>query len=187
MDLETTGLDPRKDDILEVAFAIADLSRPFHLLDSIKSWVTIYRWDSAYWDPKVRAMHTENGLIAEATRSTTYVNQVERELLPLVPLEADYNDKPVLAGSSVHFDLSFLRNCMPSLAMRLSHRTYDVSAVKLFCRSLGMPKLPRAEAHRASADILESIVHAQSCVEWLTQRCAPTRLDTSRVTIYEAT
>ena len=56
---------------------------------------------------------------------------------------------------------------MPRLAARFSHRHYDVSAVKLFCRSLGMPKPPKAEAHRATADVLESIAHARLCAEWL--------------------
>ncbi len=56
---------------------------------------------------------------------------------------------------------------MPTLAERFSHRYYDVSAVKLFCRSLGMPKPQPAEAHRAMADIQESIAHARQCARWL--------------------
>jgi hypothetical protein len=33
---------------------------------------------------------------------------------------------------------------------------------------MGMPELPRAEAHRAAADIDESIAHAKACRDWLT-------------------
>jgi oligoribonuclease (3'-5' exoribonuclease) len=72
-----------------------------------------------------------------------------------------------LAGSSVHFDHGFIKHWWPQLASRFSHRHYDVSAVKLFCESLGMPRLPKAEAHRAREDILESIAHARECVRWL--------------------
>jgi len=67
----------------------------------------------------------------------------------------------------VHFDHGFLRVHMPKLAARFSHRHYDVSAVKLFCQSLGMPKPPKAEAHRAAADVRESIEHAKACADWL--------------------
>jgi hypothetical protein len=75
----------------------------------------------------------------------------------------------VLAGDSVHFDLGFVRYHMPTLAKRLSHRVYDVSAIKLFCRSLGMPKIERKEdpVHRAAGDVLRSIEHAKYCADWL--------------------
>ena len=62
---------------------------------------------------------------------------------------------------------------MPTLDKRLSYRHYDVSAVKLFCQSLGMPKLPKAEAHRAKDDILESIAHAKKCADWLAVEYPP--------------
>ncbi len=76
----------------------------------------------------------------------------------------------MLAGSSIHFDHAFLAVHMPRFAARLSHRHYDVSAIKLFCQSLGADKFPKAEAHRAKDDIAESIAHAKACAEWLYDR-----------------
>lgn len=94
------------------------------------------------------------------------LRELEDDFLAVVP-EADKKNLTALAGFSVHFDLGFIRTHMPRLAARLSHRVYDVSAVKLFCRSLGMEKLPAEEAHRALPDVHESMQHAQMCMRWL--------------------
>lgn len=91
----------------------------------------------------------------------------QEEMVARLGKEEARNHTTALAGSSVHFDLGFLRVHMPKLAKNLSHRCYDVSAVKLFCRSLGMPKPPPEEAHRALPDCEESLRHARLCADWL--------------------
>jgi len=164
LDLETAGLSPDRDAILELAIAEADLERPFDI-GPVQRWVLSR--PAAPLTPFILDMHTKNGLLAECDRSTTTVAVVEEALLVTVPEVADREDTPTLAGSSIHFDHGFLRVHMPRLAARFSHRHYDISAVKLFCRSLGMPKLPRAEAHRAAADVLESVEHARMCKMWI--------------------
>lgn len=163
IDLETTGLDPNKDAILEIAVITTALERPFESIASIEA---VLHYDGRELDPRVLDMHTKNGLLKEASSSVIHVGDIENFVLSLVPDVEDREDLTALAGSSVHFDLGFIRAQMPKLAKRLSHRVYDVSAVKLFCRSLGMPKPPKAEAHRAMADIRESIEHARACARW---------------------
>jgi oligoribonuclease len=172
LDLETTGLDARKCDILEVSLMEADLFDPFNVSPV---------YDTVVWFPEskhgdipegdrqfILDMHTKNGLLEACARSTSPgLRQVEHRLLDFVPWVEAKDDRPVLAGSTVHFDHDFITQHMPELARRLSHRHYDVSALKLFCQSMGMPKFRKAEAHRAQADIWESITHAKECTTWL--------------------
>jgi oligoribonuclease len=167
LDLETTGLDPRRDAILEVAVAFATLDAPFDV-SSTSNWVVFYpRSAQVDLSPFILDMHGKNGLLEACAAAVSTRMDVQRVILGLLSPAASKEDAPILAGSSVHFDHEFLKVHMPALAKAVSHRHYDVSAVKLFCQSLGMPKLPKAEAHRAAADIVESIAHARSCAFWL--------------------
>jgi oligoribonuclease len=174
LDLETTGLDPNKNTILEVAAFEADLKDPFTLTPLVEM--------SLWWPPDlvpqldqfVQTMHTKNALFVDCSHSKAGLFDAEEALLAKIPAADNYEDAPVLAGSSIHFDAAFIKMYMPRLAARFHHRHYDVSAVKLFAESLGMPKIPRGEAHRAAADVMESVEHAKKCAEWLSQLGAVT-------------
>jgi oligoribonuclease len=166
LDLETTGLDPRECKVLEVAVMQADFATPFVVT---LLYHAVIEHDGKNLSPFILDMHTKNGLLIECSTlpDALRIEEVDAALAHLVPQAASREDLPVLAGSSIHFDHDFIRVHLPNFAKRLSHRHYDVSAVKLFCESIGMPKLPRAEAHRAQADVLESIDHAQRCAAWV--------------------
>jgi oligoribonuclease len=199
-DCETTGFDPRKHTILEIAVDVVDISTPFKLEDktrfvldfddahhygsqclaqqepaeaAVREWAagTLDRDGPCFacnFSPEARAMHERTGLLAACKRSSMSMRSVEDHLLRLVRDEPDSGDeKPTLAGSSVHLDHEFLQVHAPRFAARLSHRHYDVSAVKLFCESLGMPRVAKANAHSAMEDVAESVRHARHCVRWL--------------------
>lgn len=165
LDLETTGLDPETDAVLEVALMEADHLDPFN---AVPVYTAVLALDpTRELTPFIRDMHTRNGLLPECYTSSVARFDAEDAMLHYVAQEERRADYPVLAGSSVHFDHDFLKVHMPRLARRLSHRHYDVSSIKLFCESIGMPPLPKAGAHRAIADVLESIDHAARCAHWV--------------------
>lgn len=167
LDLETTGLDSIRDVILEIYAAEAEMRDPF-VTREIYGIVTHYSF-AVHKDlglsinPVVEQMHNENGLWDACERSTVSIQDAESALLSLLRPETTY----VLAGNSVHFDLGFIRAYMPTLAKRLSHRCYDVSAIKMFCESIGMPPIQPKKAHRARADVEESIAIAKQCAGWV--------------------
>lgn len=172
-DIETSGLNPRENKILEIATQLTDLyPNPFGEARPDPS--TIYEavircQNTEIFSPFILDMHTKNGLLVECAKSEVDLLRAESRLLEIVPEVVDKDERTVLAGASVHFDLGFLRAHMPTLAARLSHRVYDVSAVKLFCRSLGMSPFPKVEdlPHRAMVDLKESMNHAWTCMRWL--------------------
>ena len=182
LDLETTGLDPRKDRVLEAAIAVADLSDPFNVehvyqqevyfpphptrcLYPMLQLVAAESWSRL--DSFIVEMHTKNGLLEACGTVGKRIDQVEADMLRFVPWVEEKDDRPILAGSSIHFDHAFLKVHMPELARRLSHRHYDVSALKLAAQSMGMPRIKKAEAHRAKDDIDESVAHGKECLRWL--------------------
>ena len=167
LDLETTGLTPETDAILEVAAFEATLERPFDVT-KIYDTVLASTVNPRGVHPIVYEMHTKNGLWEACSVSLVTVQNAELDLLHRIPANDD--DPHVLAGSSIHFDHSFIARHMPELNARFSHRHYDVSAVSLFARSLGMPKLPKTEAHRAAQDVLNSIAQAKAVSEWFRGR-----------------
>jgi oligoribonuclease len=178
LDLETTGLDPTKHRVLEVSCAVAELHDPFNVQFVYES--TLYfppnpmtcnerghnevQW--AALEPCIVDMHTKNELFKECEHGVpAYV--VDAELGQRFPFSDDKDERFILAGSSIHFDHAFIDVHFPLFARSLSHRHYDVSSIKLYCQSLGMAQFSKGEAHRAHADIVESIAHARACTDWL--------------------
>ena len=195
LDLETGGLDPAPHmatgcALLEVAAVAArSFLDPFAVVPVVDAPVKISLEGAAPNNAHVAVregifstrvvddfcwkLHTDNGLLkaCQGERALS-VHAIEEMLLSTVG-EEPRESRWVLAGSTVHFDRSFLRVWMPRLEARLSHRHYDVSAVKLFCQSLGMTPFPKVEAHRAWEDVHESIRHAQGCRRWLRENFEP--------------
>lgn len=167
-DFETTGLKSTTHHILEVAVAVADFRDPFnykHVYHAVLGMPAGLKKDDL--DPFIIDMHTKNGLLAECETSKVTIRDVQSHLMGMFPFVEDKEKRPILAGSTISFDHSFIASWMPAFDMHLSHRHYDVSGLKLFCQSKGMLKFPKGEAHRAKLDIEESIAHAKACDEWL--------------------
>lgn len=101
VDLETGGLDPNADAILEVAVGVADAATPFALAE-VQSWVIGYPDAELFalqktCDSKVLDMHTKSELWEACFRSTTTLAEVEAELVKLAAQDdADFLHEWVL-------------------------------------------------------------------------------------------
>lgn len=192
LDLETTGTDPAQDAVIEVYAHFARFAEPWDLLDPdhvamgdpgkfLDRVLSCKTWDGV--DSFVVDMHARSGLLVEAIKSDVLAPAVDEELVRALPADhvAMGDEEIVLAGSSVHFDLAFVRGSFPKFAKHLSHRVFDVSAMRLLAHALGMPyrETPEEEkAHRAKADVMESIRRGREAAIWLTQ--SPPMKGTSR-------
>lgn len=166
LDLETTSTDENHDHVLEVAAATASLDDACNITHRYRTSIFYEDVLVQFLDPYVKDMHTKNGLLNECVNSDTKIEMAEDALLEFVPVIEDSDERVTLAGSSVHFDLRFIRRWMPRLARRLSHRILDVSSIKLENEGLGMPRIQKGNAHRAKDDIEESVAHLKMCREW---------------------
>jgi len=162
IDLETTGLDPEKDAVLEVAALVteADLTPVAH-----GTWVVWQPEDVLVEMPDVvRSMHEGSGLLdAVRSPSASLVGIVEVELRALMDAYLVPKTAPLCGNSIGALDRPFLARHMPTILPRLHYRMVDVSTVKELVNrwyprwTYGKKKL----AHRALADIHESLDEAR--------------------------
>jgi len=158
IDLETTGLDPDNDRIIEVGWALTDHHELVEDFQAVLITPDKIAWELMQQDLFVQTMHTENDLLKDMESfGTILAEDAEDQILEL--LDKHELGKPILAGSSVHFDRSFIRNWMPRLDRRLSHRHMDVSAIRMFFDSVGYHSVGekvRPTMHRALEDAQDS-------------------------------
>ncbi len=172
IDLETTGLSPQRDHILEVALYAEPLGPSADPGRMMNSFHAILEWpeQSVTCDSVVFAMHGKNGLFYECASKEPVSgapariprDKIEQHLIDYLRSAAD--EVPAIfyfAGSSVHFDRDFCRLKWPVFSTFFSHRVLDVSALVLSARHEGMLKPPKRHetTHRALADLEDS--HAQ--------------------------
>lgn len=163
VDLEMTGLDIEKDQIIEMACIVTDadlnilaegphliINQPDKLLDGMSAWCKDH--------------HGKSGLTQAVRNSTITLEQAEYEFLSFVRQHSPPGQCP-LAGNSVHADKRFLDKYMPQFMHHLHYRIIDVSTIKELCRrwfpeeyKLGPQK---KATHRALEDICESIKELQ--------------------------
>jgi oligoribonuclease len=159
LDLETTGFDPDNDRVLECAALVTGGE-----LEPIGGTVdTVLRCPAsavAEADAVVREMHTDNGLWQECAASMVSPEQLDSMLVALIG-SVQWADKPVLAGATVHFDRGFLRRWCPRTEALLGHRHLDVSSLKMAVVDATGATFAKARAHRAMADVRESLEQAR--------------------------
>lgn len=156
LDLETTGLDPKNDKILELAAIIVDPGT----LEERGSFESVTRQenlDLSSMHEAVQKMHTNNGLFDACEFGGLTINELDEAVVNFVAGAEPRS--VVLIGNSIHFDRSFLVQHMPFLARRLSHRMIDVSSFHTVMAKWNAKLCARRSttAHRAMSDCRESL------------------------------
>ena len=160
VDIETTGLDPAKGSMLEIALNFTDDDlQPIAMVDYVIKPTVDYR---AQCDAYVTEMHTRNGLFSAVEAIGFALELVQQDLIRFAAQWGGDAKKVPLCGSSIHFDRAWLKVHMPQLEAAFHYRNVDVSTIKLLCDrwaprvSIDRPR-PDEIAHRAGEDILASI------------------------------
>jgi oligoribonuclease len=159
IDCEMTGLDLRRDALVEVAALVTDSE--LNVLGAGIDLVIRPPEDAlVQMEEVVRAMHTASGLLAELDRGMSLA-EAEAAVLEYVRSWVPDPGKAPLAGNTVATDRGFLARDMPELESHLHYRIVDVSSIKELARRW-YPRVyynspVKSGNHRALADIRESI------------------------------
>lgn len=160
VDLEMTGLDVHRHVIVEVAALVTDADLNI-LGEGVDLVVHATEEELAQMDDFVTSMHGNSGLTEQIRSSTVTMEQAEDAVLALIAEHCSPEHPAPLAGNSIATDRTFIREQMPRLDAALHYRMVDVSSIKELARRW-YPKAyynqpPKGLAHRALADIVESI------------------------------
>lgn len=179
IDIETTGLDPQTDRILEIAYRLTRLDGTWDGLGghSIITPETRADLETLTMSLPVWRMHSANGLLDDITAHTgdeTYsALRVAIDMADdLEDWAGDYTLHP--AGTNIDFDLTHIRHQLPCTRIDqwLSHRRLDLTAYRLAQLAQGhnpYQNPAHATDHRAKNCIERDILEYRT---WLTNHPA---------------
>lgn len=167
VDLETMGLDPEKDPVIEMGFRIVD-SETLQSIDDFE----IQIWNSPYFDQCwenasdfVKEMHQKSGLYVGGVAMPKGAVGPDEALIEAMRWLEGYgvNNEP-MCGSSVQFDRSMLHEQYPDIEGLFSYRNIDISTIKELCRRMNPDVYSRLEEvapakkkHRVLDDLDDTI------------------------------
>lgn len=169
LDLETTGLDPDDASILECAAIVTD--GDLVPIGSGLEMVLRYtredlQMDRPYISNYVLEMHAKSGLWEACHASTINHVNLTVGLNQIIDAHEWAEGKPILAGSTIHFDRKFLVEWCFATHEKLHYRMHDVSSLRMAAIDLFGRDYPKStELHRARADIEESLRLARELYE----------------------
>lgn len=159
IDCEMTGLDLKRDALIEIACLVTDGS-----LDVLDEGIDLVIKPPPealdQMEDVVREMHTTSGLLNELAAGVTLA-EAQEQVLGYVRKHISEPRRVPLAGNSIATDRVFIARDMPELDAFLHYRMVDVSSIKELARRW-YPRAyfaspPKHGGHRALADITESI------------------------------
>ena len=157
IDLEMTGLDEKKESIIEIATVITDgelniLAQGPNLAISVSEELIagMDEWNTTH--------HHRSGLVDRIRNNGVTLAEAEQQTLDFLKQWVSPKTAP-LCGNSIWNDRKFLDKEMPLVADYLHYRMIDVSTVKELAKRW-YPKVEKYQkqlSHLALDDILESI------------------------------
>ncbi len=158
IDLEMTGLDTQKDQIIEIATIVTDqhlgilaegpvvaVHQPDSLIDAMDDWNT--------------QQHAHSGLVERVRQSSAALADAERMTLDFLAEFVPPNRSP-MCGNGICQDRRFLARLMPDLENYFHYRNLDVSTIKELVTRWA-PKIAdgikKESKHLALDDIRDSI------------------------------
>ena len=158
IDLEMTGLDTTRDQIIEIATVVTnndlDVLAEGPVLAIHTSDDVLENMDD--WNTR---QHARSGLAERVRQSEITVEEAERQTLKFLRDHLNPNESP-MCGNSICQDRRFLANYMPRLEAFFHYRNLDVSTLKELARRWKpdiLPGFKKENKHLALDDIRESI------------------------------
>lgn len=158
IDLEMTGLDTDRDQIIEIATIVTDenlnILAEGPMIAIHQSDVVLNAMDE--WNTR---QHGQSGLIERVRRSPHSPQDAERLTLEFLKKWVEPKKSP-MCGNSICQDRRFMHRLMPELEQFFHYRNLDVSSVKELARRWRpeiMDGLKKESSHLALDDIRDSI------------------------------
>lgn len=175
IDVETTGLDPAREHLLEISLILTDnelnpVADPVSVLidPSVEDVHPDYKVGSDIArtvSDFIRDMHTSNGLFADLDAGLGVApDEADGLIADAIDAAAGEGGKPLLAGNSITLDRNFLEAQAPRTYAALHYRSIDVTSIENdldrdgFAEPIAAWHAARPKkSHRGADDIRDSI------------------------------
>ncbi|QKT02669.1 oligoribonuclease [Ectothiorhodospiraceae bacterium 2226] len=162
IDLEMTGLDTQRDEIIEIATVVTDAALNVIAEGPV---LAIHTADAvlAKMDDWNRRQHAASGLAERVRHSEIDLREAEQRTLAFLAQHVPEGASP-MCGNSICQDRRFLARLMPRLERYFHYRNLDVSTIKELARRWA-PEVAagfgKTASHLALDDVRESIRELQ--------------------------
>jgi len=174
LDIETSGLNPKYNEILEIAAVATDdrMQQEVGSYHALVQYTDVRRiYDEC--DDFVKIMHSKDNLWLDLQSSQTKpLSQIDTEFAAWIRSVAS-GTIPLAAGNNVEgFDLPFLKEWLPESRQIFHYRTVNISSLREIVHTECGVRLEgsREVTHRALADCRDSIALYHACLDALRTR-----------------